>query len=85
MSLVHDAKHLMKEAQHSLSLLLASEIPVCAFFPHGLLFSPLCPWTKPCVTHLPFYNWPSRDKDLHNGCVTLPLFIQMAFSGAEVI
>lgn len=35
--------------------------------------------TKPCVTHLPFYNWPGRNEDLHNGCVIQPLFIQMAF------
>lgn len=35
--------------------------------------------TKPCVTHLPFYNWPGRNEDMHNGCVTMSLFIQMAF------
>lgn len=61
-----------------LSLLLASEIPVCVSSP-TVSCSPLCPQMNPCVTQLPYYNWPGRDEDLRNGCVILPLFIQMAF------
>lgn len=78
MSIVYDTKDLMMETQHLLSLLLASGIPGCASSP-TVSHSPLCPQLKPCLTHLPFYKWTGRDGDLCNSCVTLSLFIQMAF------
>lgn len=41
--------------------------------------------TKPCVTHLPFYNWPGRNEDLHNGCVIQSCLSRWLFCGRSYL